>query len=160
MFHCTRCWLAMATLGWCSACGSDDPAPAAAEDPAEHACEHVEDMGTPLTAATDRASASVLAVAEEPYAITLPTSAPGFVKIEAPLEGLLFVGTADVVTGLFRDASTTSEPLEAAPNEFCADDIPEHFDLDLDSGSLTVQLGPSAVSPVWVLLADAAGHQH
>jgi hypothetical protein len=75
----------------------------------------------------------------------------------------LLLGTMtapDVVTGLYRDDSTTSEPLGGSPNEFCPDAIPEHYDLDLEAGSLTVQLGPSALSPIWVLLASAAGHQH
>jgi hypothetical protein len=160
MNHLARCLLVVSSLAWCSACSDDEGAAPHAEDPAQHACEHADHAGTPLTASTDRAAAPVLAVADVPYAVALPSNAPGFVRIEAPLEGVLFVGAPDVVTGLYRDDGTTSEPLEASPNEHCPDEIPEHHDFDLDAGSLTVQLGPSAVSPIWLLLTSSAGHHH
>jgi len=145
---------------FCFACGSEQTAPPPAEDPAEHACEHRSEPGTSLSAAADRAAAPVIAVNEEPYTVGLPSGAPGYLKISAPLAGLLFIGTADVVTGLFRNDETTSQPLESSPNEFCATEIPEHYDLDLDSGNLTLQLGPSAVPEVWLALTLAGAHAH
>jgi hypothetical protein len=160
MKHRARCLLAWISLVGFPACGDDESGAPHAEDPAQHACEHASPSGTPLTASTDRAAAPELAVAEDPYAVAVPSNAPGFVRIDGPLEGLLFVGAPDVVTGFYRDDSTTSEPLNASPNELCPAEIPEHYDLDLDSGSLTLQLGPSVLSPIWVLLTSSAGHHH
>jgi hypothetical protein len=145
---------------FCTACGSDQTTPEHAEDPAQHACEHRSETGTSISAASDRTLAPAIAVAEEPYTVLLPAGVPGYVKISPPLEGLLLLGTADVVTGLFRNDETTSLTLEASPNEFCPNEIPEHYDLDLHSGNLTVRLGPAAVSDVWLALTAAAGHAH
>jgi hypothetical protein len=153
-------FLAIALATTALACGSDESS-SPAEDPAEHACEHIAEAGTAVAAGADRAGAPALTIAEEPYTVTLLSGAPGFVKIEGPLEGLLFAGTADVVTALFHGDSTDDELPAASPTAFCSAEIPEHYDLDLhESGPFYVQLGPAQVPDVWLMLIDAGAHAH
>jgi hypothetical protein len=68
----------------------------------------------------------------------------------------------NVVTGLVHEDDPDTDLLpEGTPNEFCEDDIPEHFDLELEeSGDYHLQLGPSALEEVWVVFIGAEGHAH
>jgi hypothetical protein len=142
-------------------CGSDDEPDAIAEDPAEHACEHVTVVGTTVEAAPERSAAPTIAISESPYTVELVTSGPGYLRIQGPLEALLFVGTADVLNALYHADAIETELPEASPNEFCASEIPEHFDLDLhETDSFYLELGPAAVPRVWLLLSSAVGHAH
>jgi hypothetical protein len=145
-----------------SACGDDHDHDAAGEDPAEHACEHAGHAGTAITAAATAAEAPLISVGEEPYTVTLVEGAESFVAIQAPLEALLFAAPASIVTGLYEGESGTNDLLaQPAPNEFCASDIPEHWDLDLEGNSKYVlRLAPAAVPSVWLLLQAATGHSH
>jgi hypothetical protein len=144
------------------ACGSeDDSEPSHGEDPGEHACEHVSESGTAITAGDSTATAPALGIQDEPYTVTLTPQTAGYVKIQGPLVALLFTDTADVVNALTYEAETTDLLPQAAPNERCASEIPEHFDLDLDdSGSYYLTLGPAAVDHVWLTLTEADGHAH
>ena len=142
------------------ACSSDDSSADTSEDPAEHACEHVATTGTSLSASATRDDAPTLMLSEEPYTVTLTPSTRVFVKLEAPATALLFAGTANVVTGLFLDPADSDLLPESAPNEFCAEAISEHWDLQLGSGAYTLSLGPAAVAEVWLAYVSAAGHGH
>lgn len=160
MMKATKRWVSMAILSALTAVGCGDEAEH--EDPAEHACEHVGEAGTAVTAAADRMSAPAITISEEPYTVTLPAGVAGFVKVtvteDTPV--LLFAKTAAVVTGLFRGETALTLPA-GAPNEFCATEIPEHFDLDLDTpGDYFIQVGPSATTSVWLNLVEAEGHGH
>lgn len=136
---------------------------AEAEDPATHACEHVSDAGTAVTASDAMdASTPEIALGDEPHTVTLAAATPGYVRVE--VEGdtaaLLFVGTADVLQGLFHGTDEESLP-EPSPNDLCADDIPEHYDLDFhEAGSYYLELLSAPGGDVWLLLASAAGHGH
>jgi hypothetical protein len=148
------CALALTALG----CASD-PEEQPAEDPAAHACEQVGQVGTAVTAAQSTDRAPALVISDHPYAVALPNLAAGYVRIDGPLEALLFVQTPDVVTGLFRGTTATDELPAPTPNEDCPDEIPEHFDLDFaETRAWYVQLGPAAVNEVWVMLTEAGGH--
>lgn len=138
-----------------TACGKETT-----EDPAEHACENVGAADATLTAAADAATAPALGE-DVPTAVTLTEGAAGYVSItvEADEALLLWADTADVVTGLW-DASDADILPEGGPNELCAEDIPEHFDLDLTAGTYVLELGPAAVSEVWLMLTPAEGHGH
>jgi hypothetical protein len=143
------------TLTALTACGKETT-----EDPAEHACENVGVTDATLTAAADGASAPAL---DEDVAtvVTLTDGAAGYVSItvEADEALLLFADTADVVTGLWDPSDADILP-EGGPNELCAEDLPEHFDLDLTAGTYLLELGPAAVSEVWLMLTPAEGHGH
>ncbi|MFN7147370.1 MAG: hypothetical protein ACK4YP_26615 [Myxococcota bacterium] len=132
------------------------------EDPEAHACEHVTEAGTTVVAGADPASAGAIAIGEEPYTVTLVEGAAGYVAIEVDEDtpALLFLGTADVAASLWHGEEEVglSSP---APNDLCPDDIPEHYDLDLhEAGTWLLELGPAAVSDVWLLLSSAEGHGH
>lgn len=132
------------------------------EDPAEHACEHRAEAGTAITAGPDVDSGAAITIGEEPYTVTLPDQAAGFVSVEVTGDTpvLLFLGTADVAAELYHDGTAEGLP-EPGPVDQCADDIPEHYDLDLhEAGTYTLELGPAAVSEVWLMLMSAEGHAH
>ena len=139
-------------------CASEE----AVEDPEAHACEHVTEAGTAVTAAADTASAPGISVGEEPYTVALVDGAAGYVSIEISEDtpALLFLGTAGVASNLWHGDEEEGLP-EGAPSEACADDIPEHFDLDFhEAGTYYLELGPAAVTDVWLLLTSAEGHAH
>jgi len=141
-----------------AACGDDDSSDEHAdEDPAEHACLHAGETGSEIIASETPEDAPVIELGDEPYTVTLVPGVVGYVKLEAPAEALLFAGTADVVSGLTFDGSDILP--DGAPNEFCEDEIPEHFDLDLDEpGEYVLTLGPSGVDSVWLAYVSAEGH--
>lgn len=146
--------LTLALLG----CSSGEEA----EDPEVHACEHVGEAGTAVTAGADTASAPAIAVGQEPYTVTLVDGAAGYVSVEVTEDtpALLFVGTADVAANLWHGDEEEGLP-EPSPNELCAEDIPEHFDLDFhEAGTYYLTFGPAAVSEVWLMLSSAEGHAH
>ena len=111
-------------------CASNAEEPAA-EDPAAHACEQVDASGPSLTASPSRDTAPVLTMSEQPYTVTLPSGAAGYLRIDGPIDGLLFTKISNVVTGLFRGTDTTDTLPAGTPNEDCPSAIPEHFDLAL-----------------------------
>lgn len=130
------------------------------EDLAAHACEHAAEAGLAVTAGATREDAAPIAPAEEPYAVALADGAGWLsIAVDSPMDALLFLGTADVVNGLYLDDGAEDALAVGAPNELCPDEIPEHFDLELDPGTWHLELGPSAVSEVWLLLVDGA-HAH
>ena len=131
------------------------------EDPSEHACEHISEAGTSVTASSDPASAPSISVGEEPYTISLVSGEAGYISatVDADTPALLFVGEADVVTSLQHDGAEETLPAPA-PNELCPDDIPEHFDLDLHAGTWVIGLGPVGITDVWLMLASSEGHAH
>jgi hypothetical protein len=144
-------------------CGSDDEeGTPPEEDPGEHACEHVSETGTAVTAAADRATAPEIALSEEPYTVTLVAGQPSFVKIPGGEDALLFTKATGVVIGLYFEQETNSQLSAPEPNEFCPTEIPEHFDLELEApaGAWYVELAPSASPDVWIALISAAGHAH
>lgn len=157
----THAFLLLLTAGVATACGGDDSSTAAGEDPEVHACEQASQAGSTLAAAEDAPNAPSLAVSETPYTVTLPSGKPGYLRLEGPLTALLFFGTANVATGLVYGTETTDLLPEGAPDEHCAAEIPEHFDLDLAaSGDHFLRLGPAAVPSVWLMLTEAGGHAH
>ena len=137
------------------ACGEEDH-----EDPADHACEHVTEAGVAVTAAETLEDAPEIDIAEEPYTITLVDGAASFVGIHAheDTEALLFTDTADVIMTLYHDGVEETLPAPSAV-EACADDLPEHFHLDLHAGEWTLELGPAAVESVWVMLLSSEDHE-
>ena len=142
------------------ACGDKDTDDTGAvEDPGEHACENV-NTGEAITAAAKPATAPELHVGEG-FTVTLTPSQVGYVQITADeaAELLLFASVADVVTGLWLGDTQLTLPT-GSPNEYCATDIPEHFDLDLEAGTYVLQLGPSAVDSVWLMVSSSDGHGH
>jgi hypothetical protein len=147
--------LALVPLTVFTACGKET-----AEDPAAHACEHVTETDATLTAAADGESAPALGE-DVATVVTLTDGAAGYVSITVEAEEalLLFADTADVITGLWDEADADILP-EGGPNELCAEDLPEHFDLDLGAGTYLLELGPAAVSEVWLMLTPAEGHGH
>jgi len=144
-------------------CGGDDEdGTPPEEDPGEHACEHVGEPGTAVTATADRATAPQIALSEEPYTVTLVPGQPSFVAIPGGEDALLFTKATGVVIGLYLEQETNNQLSAPEPNEFCPTEIPEHFDLELESaaGAWYVELAPSATSDVWMALLPAAGHGH
>jgi hypothetical protein len=83
------------------------------------------------------------------------------VKVESAEDqaALLFLEADGVVTGISFNGEAQSLP-DAAPNEECPDEIPAHYDLDLEPGTWTFQLGPIAAASVWMNLVDAGSHAH
>jgi hypothetical protein len=133
------------------------------EDPGVHACEQIPEAGTAITAAADRDSddTAALSLQDTPWDVALTSGEEGWLSItvDADQGALMFVDTADVVTGLFHDDEDVDELSEAAPNGNCESDIPEHWHLDLHEGTWHLQLGPAAVDGVWLLLMEGA-HEH
>jgi hypothetical protein len=143
-----------------SGCGSDEETPAE-EDPAEHACEQVNATGTAVTAGDSRATATEITASEVPYTVTLVAGAPSFLKIPSGGDALLFTEATGVVTAMYLEQETTSLLAPPEPNEKCPSEIPEHFDLELEtSGTYYVELAPAATPSVWLALVDASGHAH
>lgn len=130
------------------------------EDPGEHACEEA-GSGESVTAGAVADDTAPEIHLGEGHVVTLLDGAPSFVRIvsDAHVEALLFVDTADVVTGLWHEGAEEDLPA-ASPNAFCEDDIPEHFDLHLDEGTLHLELGDVAVGQVWLMVSSADGHGH
>jgi hypothetical protein len=132
------------------------------EDPSAHACEHIAESEATLPGGNTTENAVVIPVDGEPYTVTLQDAIPSYlsVHIEAATEAVLFAGTADVVSALYNGDEAVPLPAPA-PNAECPEDIPEHFDLDFDTvGTWYLQLGPAAVTEVWLSLAPAEGHAH
>lgn len=130
------------------------------EDPSEHACEHASESGRAVTASEFVETAVMLALGDEPATVALVPGTAGYVALEAPAEALLFAGHADVVTGLSLNGEEIDLP-SPTPNEFCPNDIPEHYDLDLEEpGAYVLKLGPAGVGSVWLVYTAAAGHGH
>jgi hypothetical protein len=137
---------------------------AAHEDPGEHACEHIAETPDAITAATaavDIADA-VIEPGDHPWAVTLSSDTTSYVQIQVEEEAelLLFVDLADVVEDLLHEWQ--SEGIEdAGPNEYCEDEIPAHFHLDLhEAGAYQIELAPSAASELRLILMESEGHEH
>jgi hypothetical protein len=134
------------------------------ESIAEHACEHVDVEGTAVEAAAsmDDALSASIEISMEPYLVTLPPGAGGYVRIvvEEDSTAVLFVGTEGVVQSLsFCDYEV--ELADPAPNGLCSEEIPEHYHLHLSSGIWHLELGPTAGDAVWLMLVPFAGaHDH
>jgi len=146
----------------CTGCSDPAEPEKHEEDPGEHACEHATDMsdGTSMTAGVDQASAPVLALSEEPYLVDFTTGTTGYLALTGPVDALLFVAQADAVTVLTFGTAGADELPEGAPNEFCPDLIPEHFDLELaETGDYYVEL-TTAIPPLWLVYMSAKGHAH
>ncbi len=133
------------------------------EDPAEHACEQVALAGAEVAATAAADGAPVLDPSEEPFDVTLVDEGggvySGFVTLEADeeLDALLFAAPADVVATLWQDGVEVGLPTPG-PNEFCPDDIPEHWPLELEPGTYDLALGPSAEPSLWLMFLSAEGH--
>jgi hypothetical protein len=158
-------WPAAALLAGASSTAACSGGGEAGEDPGEHACEQVALAGTAVTAAAALADAPEIDLSDTPYTVALADDGTGVyagfvaVHVDAETDALLFVDTADVVTGLYQDgvATTLAEP---APNALCADALPEHWDLALGPGLWQVELGPTAVDSLWWMVVSADGHAH
>lgn len=148
--------LALLTLAACNS-GKEEE-----EDPLAHACEVITDAGTAITAGADIASAPGIQIGDVPYTVTLVDGAAGYVSVNVSEDtpAILFMGTADVAQALYQDGTDAGLP-EGAPDDLCAEDVPEHFDLDLHTaGTWTIELGPAAITEVWLLLHEAGDHVH
>jgi len=131
------------------------------EDPAEHACEQVQEAGMAVTAseAADT-TAPELMVADTPHTVTLPAGVPGYVRVEVGSDGadaLLFTRTADLVQGLWLGTEEQTLPT-GAPNAACPEDLPDHFDLSLVEGTWYIEMLSAQGGEEWVMLTSAAGH--
>ncbi len=137
--------------------------PTKEEDPLEHACEHyAEGPGAAVTAGATPEEAPGLTIGEEAYTVSLVAGAAGYVgvNVTGDTAAILFVNTADVAANLWNGAEEVGLP-ETAPNDFCPEDIPEHYDLDLHTaGSWYIELGPAAVADLWLMVAPAGDHVH
>jgi hypothetical protein len=154
-------WMAALTIAMALAGCGDDTQESAVADPAELACDEVDEAGDSIEASSQRDdSAPEIELGGEPYTVTLSDTEPTYVRVEITEDtaALLLLGTEDAVAALYHEDE--EEDLESAgPAEHCADDIPEHFDIDFhEAGTYYVELAPSASSTVWLLLSDAAGH--
>jgi hypothetical protein len=131
------------------------------EDPLEHACEHyAEGAGTAISAGATPEEAASVSIGEEAYTVSLVESTPGYVgvTVTGDTAAILFVNTADVAANLWNGSEEVGLP-EAAPNDACPTDIPEHYDLDLHTaGTWYIELGPAAVAEVWLMVAPAGDH--
>jgi hypothetical protein len=151
--------LILVSLGLIAGCG-DDPATDPAADPAAEACAAFGAAATPIAATVDRAAAPTLPV-DQPLAVTLPAGSESWVTLAGPADLLLFSNLKNVVTGLYEGSSDTNGLPAGAPNEDCPTELPEHFDLGLESaGPWALKLGPAAVNEVWLMLTPASGHGH
>jgi len=132
-------------------------------DPAAHACEHVDEAGTAITAgATMDATAPEIDLSGEGiYTITLVDSAAGYVRLESDEdhEIIFFLDTADVVQTAYLDGTEVTLPA-TSPNSECSDDLPDHFHLDAEPGTWHIELGPAAVTSVWLMLVEGGEHEH
>jgi hypothetical protein len=157
--------IAVLALGVAAAgCGGADEGAAGsagAEDPGEHACEHVDVAGAAVTASADRDAAPEITLSEEPYTVTMPADGTtGYVKVQGPTQALLFTREVGEVTGLYVGPGTDSILPQGSPNEYCPNDIAEHFHLDLElQEGYAIRL-TSAMDTVWLLLIGSAGHTH
>jgi hypothetical protein len=148
-------WICALTI---PACG-DDHDHEHEEDPAQHACEQVNEPGSSITAGDTRANAPLIAPAEQPYTVELVTGQSSFLQIAGGTDALLFSKATGAVVGLFHEQSADNSLPSPLPNQRCPTEIPEHFDLALDqSGSYYLELAPAAISSIWLALTDAAGH--
>lgn len=129
------------------------------EDPALHACEHLELEGTPVAATTDLAAAPAVTVAHDPWLVSLPDGEPGYVRLDPGDHEavLLFADTADVLQALVVDG--VEQPLSGAPNAHCPEELPEHHDLEIVAGELALKLGPAAIGEVWLQIVEGT-HAH
>ncbi|MCC7538251.1 MAG: hypothetical protein IT379_18645 [Deltaproteobacteria bacterium] len=159
-----RAWRVVAIVAAVAApslmgCGEDEPA---VEDPSEHACEHRSIAGAALASSAERATAPTITVGEETYTVTPSATERTYLRVVVTRDtpALLFTSVANVVTGLYEGDAQVTLPA-GAPNELCAAEIPEHFDLDFhEAGDWFIELGPSAVPSFWLLLTEATGHAH
>ncbi len=145
--------LALAALSGCAA-GKEE------EDPLAHACEVIADAGTAITAGADIDSAPGIQIGDTPYTVTLVPGAASYVSVNVSGDtaAILFMGTADIAQTLYQDGADVGLS-EGAPDDLCPEDVPEHYDVDLHTaGTWTFELGPAAVSEVWLLLHDAGAH--
>lgn len=157
-------WVALAVaLALGAGCGSDHAHDEGSPDPAELACEETAEEGTSLEAGSARDdSAPEIELGGEPYTVTVSDTAPTYVRVEIAdhAVALLLVDAEDAVTALYH-GDEEEELVSGGPVEACADDIPEHFDIDFhEAGTYYIELSPSAAGTVWLLLSDAAGHGH
>jgi hypothetical protein len=157
--------LAPVLLALLVACGDDDGDAHSHgdQDPAEHACEHAMESGTELEGSAERDdSAPRIELGDEPYTITLAQDAARYVRLEIEEDTavILFANEEDVVTGLYHEDEEESL-VSAGANDHCEDEIPEHFDLDLqEAGTYYLALGPSTLSEAWIMVTEAEGHAH
>jgi hypothetical protein len=132
-------------------------------DPGVHACEQIPEAGAAITAADDRDTddTAALSFQDTPWDVTLTSGEEGWLSITVDEDhsGLMFVDTADVVSGLFHNDEDVDELPESAPNGNCEGDIPEHWHLDLHEGIWHLKVGPAAVDGVWLLLMEGE-HEH
>ena len=158
----TISWMGWATCSLALAgCGGDDEHARGEEDPAQHACEHVNESGMPIVAGTDRATGPTIAVSEEPYTLTVVAGAEAWLSIQGGIDALLFTKETGVVTGLFHEQATDSALGAPEPNERCPAELPEHFDLELEeAGTWHLKIGPVATDSVWLALTQSSGHAH
>jgi hypothetical protein len=154
-------WLAALALG-ATGCGDDDENVPEEESPEEHVCERAGDDGVPITASANRADAPEVEHSDLPYQVTLVAGAPSYLMIAGGEDGLLFTKATGVVIGLFFEEESANQLAPPTPNEFCATDLPEHFDLALEAspGNWYIQLAPGAIPDVWLALTEATGHTH
>lgn len=151
----------LACVAILAGCNVMEPEPIAV-----HACEHVDAEGTEVEAATsmDDALPTSIEISMEPYLVTLPPGAGGYVRIvvEEDSTAVLFVGTEGSVQSLsFCDYEV--ELADPAPNGMCSEEIPEHYHLHLWSGIWHLELGPTTGDEVWLMLVPlvhAHTHEH
>jgi hypothetical protein len=154
-------WLAVlfvvAALVGCS----DDEEEATVPDPAELACDEVDEVGEGIDASTARdVNTPEIELGGEPYTVALSDTEPTYVRVEISEDtpALLLLGTEDTVAALYHE-DDEEELVSAGPVEQCADEIPEHFDVDFhEAGTYYIELAPSASSTLWLLLSGAEGH--
>jgi len=153
--------LAAAAVGCGSNASDEVDTETAGEDPGEHACEQVGTTGSAVTAAADRDAAQRITSSEQPYTVTMPADAvTGYLVIQGPAQALLFTREVGEVTALYEGTATDSVLPQGSPNQYCPDDLAEHFHLDLESPSdYTIQL-TSAADTVWLVLLSGEGHTH
>ena len=131
----------------------------AEEDPAQEACDAQAAGGTAITA-SDVMDGPELEF-EVGYEVTLVDGAAGYVHIDVAedTEGILWGATDGVVTGLFLDGAEQTLPT-AAPSELCPDTITAHYEIDMEPGLWTIQVGPAAVASDFLMLTGGEGHGH
>jgi hypothetical protein len=126
------------------------------EDLDERACAFVGVSGMTLSAMTDMAADSLATIetSDEPWTITLPEGQPGWLRFELPEPAFLrlYVDQPGVAADLVLESNPMGLPYPV-PVEACAQDIPEHFRLNLDQpGVYHLELAPTDGAQLWMML--------
>jgi hypothetical protein len=143
-----------------SACGDPIDTGDVGEDLDERACAFVGVSGLTINAMTDMQADSLATIepSDEPWTISLPESQPGWLRFEVTETSYLrlYVDQPDVAVDLYMEDASMGLPYPVAVPG-CAEDIPEHFRLNLDQPGVShLELAPTEGMDLWLMLMSPA----